>query len=122
MATQNTDSSNAVSQANTMDQITRQQVLVLYLQSSALDTGVIGWAFYDGSGQHHSSPGDSTQPPYRSGVHALRDGWRLIQASTLNPAPRGQEFQTDYLKYEFFFERLVPASTNTPGLPTAEAP
>lgn len=96
---------------------TRQQVLVLYLRSSALDTGVIGWAFYDGSGQHHSSPGDSQKAPYETAVHALRDGWRLIQASTLQPATRGQEFQTDYLKYEFFFERLVDATSTTPRLP-----
>ncbi len=98
----------------------RQQVLVLYLQSSALDTGVIGWAFYDGSGQHPSSPGDRSQPPYRSGLHALRDGWRLFQASSLNPATQGQEFQTDYLKYEFFVERLVDTDSTTPVLPPLE--
>ena len=89
----------------------RQRVLVLYLRSSALDSEVIGWSLFCGkeSGDEPfaSGPGAEDEPPYKTGVHALRDGWRLIQASTLRAAPAGQELQTDYLKYEFFFEQLV---------------
>ncbi len=85
----------------------RQQVMVLYLASSALDSGVVGWAFYDGSGRDRHSPGDQDEPPYRTGLSALEDGWRLIQASPLVSHVAGQEFRTDYLKYEFFFEKLV---------------
>ncbi len=62
---------------------------------------------YDGHEPHANGPGEQNEPPYKTGVHALADGWRLIQASTLQPAGSGQEFQTDYLKYEFFFEQLV---------------
>ena len=51
--------------------------------------------------------GDQDEPPYITGVHALRDGWRLIQASPLVPHHPGSEFRTDYLKYEFFFEKMV---------------
>ena len=82
-------------------------MLVLYLSSSALDSNVIGWALHDGSQPFAHGPGDSSEPPYKTGVHALADGWRLIQASPLIAPARGQEFQTDYLKYEFFFEQLV---------------
>ena len=32
------------------DMLRRQKVLVLYLQTSALDSGVVGWARYDGTG------------------------------------------------------------------------
>ena len=85
----------------------RQQVLVLYLASSALDTGVIARALYDGTGRETHMAGDSESPPYRTGLHALRDGWRLIQASQLLPHGKGDEFRTDYLKYEFFFEKLI---------------
>ena len=85
----------------------RQQVLVLYLQTSALDSGVVGWARYDGSAQTTPMAGDSDQHPYASGVAAMRDGWRLIQASPLVSEAPGAEFRTSYLKYEFFFERLV---------------
>ena len=87
----------------------RQHVMVLYLENSALDSRVIAWANYDGSGTTRAMTGDSEQPPYKTGLHALRDGWRLFQASTLQPHAAGDEFRTGYLKYEFFFEQLVSA-------------
>lgn len=85
----------------------RQQVLVLYLQSSALDTGVVAWAQYDGTGETRHMSGDQDEPPYKTGLHALQDGWRLIQASPLESHVPGAEYSNDYLKYEFFFEKLV---------------
>lgn len=85
----------------------RQQVLVLYLTTSALDTKVVGWSYYDGTGAHTAYAGDSEEPPYRTGLAALRDGWRLIQASPLAAHSSGTEYRTGYLKYEFFFEKLV---------------
>lgn len=85
----------------------RQQVLVLYLQTSALDAKVVGWSQYDGTGQQTYMAGDSNTPPYATGLAALRDGWRLFQSSTLDPHAPGDEYRTAYLKYEFFFEKLV---------------
>lgn len=85
----------------------RQKVLVLYLENSALDSGVVAWAVYDGTGETRRMAGDEDEPPYASGVAALRDGWRLIQAAQLLPHARGEEFDVAYLKYEFFFEQLV---------------
>ena len=79
---------------------TKQQVLVLYLSSSALDANVIAWAKYDGTGIDDHMAGDSDEPLYRSGVEALGDGWRLIQASPLTAHAPGDEFRTGYLKYE----------------------
>lgn len=89
------------------DLAAKQQVMVLYLKNSALDTEVIGWSFYDGTGREEHMAGDQATPPYRTGLHALKDGWRLIQASPLTSQQAGAEFMTDYLKYEFFFEKLV---------------
>ncbi len=91
----------------------RQQLLVLYLKSSALDTEVIGWANYDGTGETVHMAGDCDEPPYRTGIGALRDGWRLIQATPLVPHTPGDEFRTSYLKYEFFFEKLVSVSDSS---------
>jgi hypothetical protein len=85
----------------------RQQVMVLYLNSSALDAGVVAWAHYDGTGATRHMAGDEDEPPYRTGLDALLDGWRLIQASPLVSHVTGDEFKTDYLKYEFFFEKMV---------------
>lgn len=84
----------------------RQQVLVLYLANSALDSAVVGWSVYDGTGATRRMAGDADMPPYASGLEALKDGWRLFQASQLLPHPRGEEFDLAYLKYEFFFEKL----------------
>ena len=89
------------------DKTLRQQVLILYLQSSNLDSGVIAWSHYDGSGRTINMAGDSDTPPYKTGLHAMQDGWRLFQASQLNPHAPGDEFRTSYLKYEFFFEKIV---------------
>lgn len=93
-------------QSDTARKALRQKVLVLCLESSALDSRVIAWAVYDGTGQHKHYSGDSAEPPYRTGLGALKDGWRLIQASPLLPHDSGDEFRTGYLKYEFFFEQL----------------
>jgi hypothetical protein len=84
----------------------RQRVLVLYLATSALDTPVIGWSEYDGTGATQHMAGDSEEPPYKTGLDALKDGWRLIQAAPLAAHAPGDEFRTSYLKYEFFFEKL----------------
>ncbi len=83
----------------------RQQVLMLWLSSSALDSGVIAWAFHDGTAG--AGPQVVADPPYASGVAALVDGWRLIQMSPLFPPTPGNERETSYLKHEFLFERLI---------------
>ena len=85
----------------------RQQVLVLYLQTSALDSKVVGWSQYDGTSRAEYMAGDQDKAPYPTGLAALVDGWRLFQASTLDAHAPGDEFRTGYLKYEFFFEKLV---------------
>lgn len=84
----------------------RQRVLVLYLANSALDAPVIAWANYDGTGRTRPMTGDEDEVPYKTGVDALRDGWRLFQASQILPHDRGNEFDVSYLKYEFWFEKL----------------
>jgi hypothetical protein len=85
----------------------RQQVLVLYLATSALDSPTVGWSLYDGTGRTSPTTGDNDEPPYETGVAALRDGWRLIQAAQLIPPNSGHEYDMSFLKHEFFFEKLV---------------
>ncbi|WP_128378044.1 hypothetical protein [Streptomyces cavernae] len=86
---------------------TRQQVLALYLGTSALDAKVVGWARYDGTGRTTPTTGDSDEPPYVTGLDALLDGWRLIQASPMLPPFPGHEYDVSFLKHEFLFEKLV---------------
>jgi hypothetical protein len=85
----------------------RQQVLVLYLATSALDSPVVGWSIYDGTGRTSPTTGDSDEPPYETGLAALCDGWRLFQAAQLIPPYPGHEYDVSFLKHEFFFEKLV---------------
>ena len=84
----------------------KQQVLVLYLATSALDSTVVGWARYDGTGRTSPTTGDAEEPPYDTGLAALRDGWRLFQVSPLLPPAPGHEYGTSFLKHEFLFEKL----------------
>lgn len=84
----------------------RQQLLVLYLNDSAIDSEVRGWSMYDGTGQEKPLTGDGAEPPFKTGLEALESGWRLIQASQLIPPPAGHEHDTSFLKHEFWFERL----------------
>jgi hypothetical protein len=88
-------------------QVLRQQVLFLYLSNSALDSDVIAWSRYDGARRTTPTTGDSSDPPYRTGVDALADGWRLIQAAQLIPPYPGHEYDVSFLKHEFLFERLI---------------
>ena len=86
----------------------RQQVLRLWLTTSALDTGTAAWAFHDGSdGAGPAVPNSS--PPYRNGVDALRDGWFLIQTpSAATPVLDGEALHRNTaLEFEFVFERRV---------------
>ena len=85
----------------------RQKVLVLYLADSSLESNVIAWARYDGTGETLHMSGDSDEPPYPTGLDALLDGWRLFQMSPIRPEQSGEEFTTSYLKYEFAFEKMV---------------
>ncbi|MFC3495877.1 hypothetical protein [Glycomyces rhizosphaerae] len=84
----------------------KQQVLVLYLNTSGLDSHVLGWSNYDGTGKTNPTTGDGDEPPYETGVDALRDGWRLFQASQLIPPYPGHEYDTSFMKHEFWFEKL----------------
>jgi hypothetical protein len=92
-------------------QVLRQQVLFLYLASSALDADVVAWSTFDGTGATTPTTGDSDEPPYHNGVEALTDGWRLIQSAQLVPPYPGHEHELSYLKHEFVFEKLVDVST-----------
>ena len=84
----------------------KQQVLVLYLNTSGLDSHVLAWSNYDGTGKTNPTTGDSDEPPYETGVDAIKDGWRLFQASQLIPPYPGHEYDTSFLKHEFWFEKI----------------
>ncbi len=84
----------------------RQQVLYLWLAEGALDTSTIAWAFYDGS-EDKGPELPSDEPPYKTGVKALQDGWFLLQSPAPYMLHPGAEHGTSYLPNEFIFERTV---------------
>lgn len=85
----------------------RQQIMILYLQSPDLASGVGAWTLYDGSGRQQHTTGDSDSPPYPSVLEAMKDGWRVIQLPQQFPAYPGMEYTTSFLKFEYVLERMV---------------
>ena len=84
----------------------RQKLLVLYAHSPDLNSPVVSWSQYDGTGKTPVTTGDSDAPPYGSVVAAMREGWRVIQFPQQFPAYPGMEYHTAYLKYEYLLEKM----------------
>lgn len=88
----------------------RQQILILHLANPDLDSQAVAWALYDGAAprdQLQMQSGDQDEPPYRSVLDAMRDGWFVIQVPTLPYFVRGQEHETGHLPYEYILEKRV---------------
>lgn len=94
----------------------RQQLLQLYTSNSAITSDVVAWAFHDGTrGRGPALPDRGDAPPYRRGVKAIEDGWRLIQMSSLVDPVEGSERRSSYLRYEFLFERMIELADDEAG-------
>lgn len=88
---------------------TRQQVLFLHCADIDLDSAAVAWAFYDGTAPAEAlqdRTGAQDQPPYRSVLAALREGWRLLQTPRPVVVP-GRERQTSVIPFEFVLTRDV---------------
>lgn len=85
----------------------RQIIMVLYLATSALDSEVRGWSTYDGTGKTYPTTGDSDRPPYKTGLAAMQDGWRVVQFPVLIPPYKDLEYTTSFVKFEYIFEKMV---------------
>ena len=84
----------------------RQQVLYVWCRGSSLASGIVAWAFHDGTDGDGPVLPDA-DPPYATGTAALRDGWFLLQSAQLIAPPPGLEHTNSYLEHEFVFERRV---------------
>jgi hypothetical protein len=84
----------------------KQKLLYLYLANSAPSSGTIGWSLFDGTGQDEPNYQADAEAPYGSALEAMRDGWRVIQVPVLSPDLPGQEYKTDYLKFEYILEKM----------------
>lgn len=89
---------------------TRQQILILHLANSNLESKTVAWALYDGAApadKLQMNSGDSTEPLYESVLAAMRAGWNVIQLPTLPVYIPGHEHETGHLPYEYVLERKV---------------
>src|SRR4051812_43483653 len=88
----------------------RQQILILHLATSSLESKTVAWALFDGAAQpdqRQMQSGDTEEPPYGSVLAAMQDGWFVIQAPTLPIYIPGHEHETGHLPYEYMLERKV---------------
>jgi hypothetical protein len=88
----------------------RQQILILHLANPDLAAPTVAWALYDGTAPPDAmqmQSGDQSEPPYRSVLHAMRDGWFVLQLPTLPVFMPGLEHETGHLPYEYVLERKV---------------
>ncbi|GGD84651.1 hypothetical protein [Paenibacillus nasutitermitis] len=91
----------------------RQQILILHSFLPDLESEIVAWALYDAAlpeDQQQMNTGDQNQPPYRSVLGAMRDGWFVIQTAALPVYLRGQEHESGHLPYEYVLERRVSVS------------
>jgi hypothetical protein len=88
----------------------RQQLLYLYTGNSSPESNIVAWSFYDGvTGKpQEGCQKAGAEPPYGSVLAAMHDGWRTIQVPVLEPARPGEEFDLDYLKFQFVLEKMEP--------------
>lgn len=87
-------------------------MLWLWTADSSLDSNVVAWTFHDGA----DAGADMVDLPFERGIDALGGGWRLIQSSSLQTRPTGDEFATGVLEYEWLFERIVAVDAHTRSL------
>lgn len=83
-----------------------QQILHLWLDAASLDRRCVSWAFHDptdGSGARLPA----VEPPYASGVDALRDGWMLLSAPPTRHPDVLSGVGREHPGEEFVFERRV---------------
>ncbi len=86
----------------------RQKLLFLNLRNGDLNSEVVAWALYDGSldaDEVQMQAGSENVPPYPTAMAALRDGWRVLQASPVPERSAGQGLGG--LANEYMLEKLV---------------
>ena len=87
----------------------RQQVLHLWLGGPSVDNPVVAWSYHDASDGLGPQPPES-EPPYPTGLDAMRDGWMLLAAPAPHPPSGDANAPGGYIDHEFVFERRVEAA------------
>lgn len=82
-------------------------VLVLALQAQNLRSPVVAWTIYGAGDDDSTMPGCADQPPYRTALDALRDGWRLVQYTRQPDPPPGAELRPGSLSTECVLEKEI---------------
>jgi hypothetical protein len=78
-----------------------QQVLFLWLDKPELRSTVLAWSFYDGA----NPDSDVEDLPYRSGLDAMADGWRMLAGPVAGEQAKKPDLHASHLPHQFTFER-----------------
>jgi hypothetical protein len=82
----------------------RQRVLMLWTTHPMLTSDVVAWSTYDP--KRPSTTGQDDEPPYKTVMDAMNDGWRVVQFARPQPLVAGHEFDTTFLKHEYVLEQI----------------
>ena len=80
-----------------------QRVLYLTAKSTNLHAAVVGWALYDPTKVREPTP-PSEEPPYRSVLEAVGDGWRVVQFP-VSSSYQYKDLDNDYVGFDFVLEK-----------------
>ncbi|MAP91728.1 hypothetical protein CMK15_09250 [Candidatus Poribacteria bacterium] len=82
-----------------------QKIMYLHSKSTNIQSPLSGWAIYDPY-KDNIPKLTSQNPPYKSVLDAVSDGWRILQF----PRPENFPFSdidNSYLTFEFILEKFI---------------
>ena len=84
-----------------------QDILVLFQSTPGLDANVTAWSRYEASKWSKISDlPDETDPPYRTAMEAMCDGWQVIQMSELKQRSPDDAYEDGPLPYQTVLSRF----------------
>lgn len=83
-----------------------QKLLFLYLTTSSPDSKTCAWSLFDPMKPGKTFQHIEAEPPYWSVLEAMRDGWRLLQASPMVDQRESTVYRLGAPAHEFMLERF----------------
>ncbi|MDA0710838.1 MAG: hypothetical protein O3B73_11580 [bacterium] len=83
-----------------------QDVLVFFQTMPALDVKPVAWAYYEASKGPVRDLVEENEPPYKTAMAAMRDGWQVIQMSELKHRSPEDGYDLGPLPYQIVLSKF----------------